>query len=609
MYTPSCHQIVLLAWLLMGVGPGCGSSSDDPSADVAGEMLTDVPGDQSSTLDEQTETLPGASCGNSECDAGENCLFCPQDCGCVCGDGVCTHGEFCVVCPQDCDCSNLAATPPMGWNSWNLYACDIDEVLFQETAQALVDSGMAAVGYRFVNIDDCWQTDRDEAGNIVVDEVRFPGGMKALAGHIHDLGLFFGTYTCAGTMTCQERPGSYLFEDQDMATYADWGVDYVKVDWCFSEGLDAPERYAAFRDAIADSGRQMVLSICNWGKQDPWVWGPETGDLWRTSGDIFDHAIGMSINLETTVPLAPFAVPGHWNDPDMLEVGNGGMTFEQYKAHFSLWSILAAPLIAGNDVRSMDEETRSILLNREVIDVNQDPLGVQGVVVHEEGSVRAFARPLTHDGWRAVVFFNSDVSQTGTGRVSWEELGLAPGTARVRDLWKHADLGEFSEGFEVEVGPIAAVMIRVEGEELSMPSGTASLSELDWKYMANFGGPVQRNRTADGSVLKLNGTEFLSGLGVSGGSRVIVHLGQRCRRFAATVGLDDRAGEVGSVQFTVWADGALLADSGQMLPGNAPVPFDVSVVGARELELRVMPGGDSTQDDLADWAEAIVVCD
>ncbi|MBM4371546.1 MAG: glycoside hydrolase family 27 protein, partial [Deltaproteobacteria bacterium] len=297
----------------------------------------------------------------------------------------------------------LAATPPMGWNSWNLFACDIDQDLILSTAEAMVESGMAALGYEYVNLDDCWQVDRDADGVIVADPERFPDGIAALADAVHALGLKLGVYTCAGTLTCQERPGSFGYEALDMATYAAWGVDYVKVDWCFAEELDAAERYGLFRDGIAATGREMMLSICNWGFQEPWVWGPETGQLWRTSGDIQDSLLPLLVNLFAVEPLAPFAGPGRWNDPDMLEVGNGGMDNDLYRAHFGLWAILAAPLLAGNDLRDMDPETLAILTNPEIIAVDQDALGLQAVLLRVTDGVRVYARPLAGDGIRAVL--------------------------------------------------------------------------------------------------------------------------------------------------------------------------------------------------------------
>src|SRR5215471_7029764 len=265
--------------------------------------------------------------------------------------------------------NHLARTPPMGWNSWNHFGCDVSAQLIRETADAMVASGLKDAGYQYVVIDDCWQVARDARGHLVADSARFPGGMKPLADYVHGRGLKFGLYTDAGRRTCQGRPGTYGSEDTDARTFAEWGVDYVKEDWCNAEGLESPVQYAKFRDALARSGRPIVFSICEWGSANPWEWGPATGNLWRTTGDIEDSWTSMLANLDLSGQHAAAARPGSWNDPDMLEIGNGGMTDEEYRAHFSLWAIMAAPLVAGNDVRTMSQATRDILTNREVIAV------------------------------------------------------------------------------------------------------------------------------------------------------------------------------------------------------------------------------------------------
>lgn len=554
------------------------------------------------------DSAQSPQCGDGSCDPQEDCLHCPKDCTCSCGDGVCTFGEFCVVCPADCDCSHGAATPPMGWNSWNLFACDIDEALVEETAEALVDTGLAAAGYRYVNIDDCWQVDRTALGVIVEDPVTFASGMGALADKVHALGLKFGVYTCAGPKTCQLRPGSYQFEQQDMQTYADWGVDYVKVDWCSAEDMNAKERFGLFRDAIAATGREILLSICNWGFQDPWIWGPTTGALWRTSGDIFDHVIGYNICLESAEPLAAFARPGHWNDPDMLEVGNGGMTDNDYRAHFSLWAMLAAPLLAGNDVRKMDEATREILLNAEVVAVDQDPSGLQAVVLDRQGKVKVYGRPLTLDGLRAVAFYNTDQLAAQMGVVTWAQVGLQPGDATVRDLWKHEELGSFANKFEVEVAPGAVVLVTIQGQEFE-PTADMPLSKHPWKYAAGFPTAVRKDQATNKGALSLEGTTYTTGLGMPGAARVVWHLGGQCSRFAAKVGLDDAADTSATVTFQVFSDGALRYDSGIVTSHGSATDVSVDLVGARELELVVTPASDSADSDMADWAEARIECE
>jgi len=369
------------------------------------------------------------------------------------------HTPSLAAHPAPAPAPALAPTPPMGWNSWNHFACDVNEQTIRETADAMVSSGMRDAGYRYVVIDDCWQVSRDGAGTLVADPQRFPHGIKALADYVHSKGLLFGIYTDAGTNTCQGRPGTLGHEVQDARTFAAWGVDYVKEDWCHARGLDAPTQYRKFRDALTHTGRPIILSLCEWGYNQPWDWAPKIGQLWRTTDDIEDKWGSMLSNLDQSAQHAAVAGPGHWNDPDMLEVGNGGMTDDEYRAHFSLWAVMAAPLIAGNDLRSMSDATRAILTNHEVIAVDQDSLGAQGILVSEgPPDLQVWAKAL-HDGSRAIVLFNrSDSSAKITA--SFHRAGLYGDSAMVHDLWSHRDLGTFGGSFATTVAPHAVVMIR-----------------------------------------------------------------------------------------------------------------------------------------------------
>ncbi|OLC74385.1 MAG: alpha-galactosidase [Gemmatimonadetes bacterium 13_1_40CM_4_69_8] len=356
--------------------------------------------------------------------------------------------------------NGLARTPPMGWNSWNHFGCDVSDRLIRETADAMVASGMRDAGYRYVVIDDCWQVVRDAQGRLVADSARFPDGIKPLADYVHAQGLKFGIYTDAGRKTCQGRPGTYGHEMEDARTFASWGVDYVKEDWCYADSLDAPVQYGKFRDALRAARRPIVLSICEWGSFSPWDWGPTTGHLWRTTTDIEDKWTSVLDNLDISAQHAAAARPGAWNDPDMLEVGNGGMTDGEYRAHFSLWAIMAAPLIAGNDLRTMTPATRDILTNREVIAVDQDSLGVQGTVVQEDPPEhQVWVKPL-RDGSRAVVLLNRSITADSI-TATWWRLRLPAGPALVRDLWAHADVGTFTDKFTTLVPAHGAVMVRV----------------------------------------------------------------------------------------------------------------------------------------------------
>ena len=362
----------------------------------------------------------------------------------------------------------LAPTPPMGWNSWNKFGCNVSEDLIRQMADAMVKSGMKDAGYQYIVIDDCWQVERDPSGNIVPDAKNFPSGIKALADYVHSRGLKFGIYSDAGSMTCAKRPGSLGHEYQDALKYAAWAVDYLKYDWCNTSTQDAKAAYTLIRNALNATGRPIVLSICEWGTAKPWLWGKSVGgNLWRTTGDISDKwetkekdSLGMLNILDLQNGIESYAGPGHWNDPDMLEVGNGGMTTEEYRAHFSLWAILAAPLIAGNDLRDMKPEIHDILTNKEVIAVNQDPLGSEGRRVLKDGDLEVWARQM-QDGSRAVVLLNRATTEKEIG-LFWENLGYPSHlSASVRDLWQAKDLGQFKGKFSAAVAPHSLVMVRV----------------------------------------------------------------------------------------------------------------------------------------------------
>lgn len=395
--------------------------------------------------------------------------------------------------------NGLALTPPMGWNSWNKFGCNVSEDLIKSMADGMVASGMKDAGYQYVVIDDCWQVSRDENGNIVPDAQRFPAGMKALGDYIHSKGLKFGIYSDAGEKTCAGRPGSMGHEYQDALMYAKWGVDYLKYDWCHTGKRNAEEAYSTMRDALKAAGRPIVFSMCEWGTAKPWLWAADTGNLWRTTGDIHDHwegrqkyknggccSLGMLDILDLQVGLESFAGPGHWNDPDMLEVGNGGMTTNESRAHFSLWAILASPLIAGNDLRNMSPEIKEILTNKEIIAINQDALGRQASRVWTSRSKDEITRPRQdgprqkeepteggnsgteiwskplNDGARAVLLLNRSASEAEIS-VPWATLGYPEHlSATVRDLWAHKDLGKFTGKFSAKVASHDVVVVTVK---------------------------------------------------------------------------------------------------------------------------------------------------
>ncbi|MGH7653448.1 MAG: glycoside hydrolase family 27 protein [Gemmatimonadaceae bacterium] len=368
-----------------------------------------------------------------------------------------------VTLPHD---NGLARTPPMGWNSWNHFGCNVSATLIRGVADAMAANGMRDAGYQYLTIDDCWQVARDAKGVIIADSSRFPDGIKPLADYVHSKGLKFGIYTDAGRLTCQRRPGSYGHEDLDAKTYASWGVDYVKIDWCNAEGIDAPTQYAKLRDALLHSGRPIVFSICEWGSNRPWEWAPAVGNLWRTTGDIQDRWNSVLTIVNLSSQYWQVARPGAWNDPDMLEVGNGGMTRDEYRAHFSLWAMMAAPLIAGNDVRAMLDSTRQaastreILLNRDVIAIDQDSLGVQGTIVQDNPpDLQVWMKPLA-DGSRAVLLFNR-ASVPSPVTANWRSVGIKTKEARVRDLWTHTDSTVATGRYTATVPSHGVVMLRV----------------------------------------------------------------------------------------------------------------------------------------------------
>jgi alpha-galactosidase len=358
--------------------------------------------------------------------------------------------------------ADLAQTPPMGWNSWNKFADKVDDKTVREMADAIVSSGMKDAGYVYVNIDDTWEGERDAQGDIQPNG-KFPD-MKALADYVHGKGLKIGIYSSPGPKTCAGFEGSYQHEAQDAKTWAAWGIDYLKYDWCSASKVyqpsDMPAVYKKMSDALKATGRPIVFSLCQYGLQDVWKWGASAGgNLWRTTGDIQDTWEKMAaIGFDKQTGLGQYAGPGHWNDPDMLEIGNGGMTRPEYVTHMSLWAMLAAPLLAGNDIRSMSDNTRDILTNKEVIAVDQDPLGQQGRLISKEGATEVWAKQL-ENGDLAVALFNRGGVMTGVA-VYWAILGLN-GKHKVRDLWRHESLGAMRDGYSADVQQHGVVMLRI----------------------------------------------------------------------------------------------------------------------------------------------------
>ncbi|KAF0094840.1 MAG: alpha-galactosidase [Puniceicoccaceae bacterium 5H] len=363
----------------------------------------------------------------------------------------------------------LAETPPMGWNSWNTFEVDIHEDMIREMADILVESGMKDAGYNYIVVDDGWEAlERDENGQLVPDPEKFPSGMKALADYVHSKGLKFGIHNCAGNLTCNGFPGGRGHEYEDARLYASWGVDYLKYDWCEHGTADAHETYSTMRDALYAAGRPVVFSLCEWGDSEPWKWAEDVGHLWRTTGDITDcydcqgeYDMGWKFVLGLQVGLSSYAGPGHWNDPDMLEVGNPGLSLTDSKAHFSLWCMLAAPLMAGNDLREMTPEILQILTNKEAIAVDQDPLGKQGYLFMQHPSKQIWVKELSDGDWAICIFNDGD--EPYTQRFNWAHYTFLDEDAiyTVRDLWQHEDIGRTDRKYEIRIAPHDVLMFRL----------------------------------------------------------------------------------------------------------------------------------------------------
>lgn len=374
----------------------------------------------------------------------------------------------------------LADSPQMGWNSWNSFACDINEKLIRDTADAMVKLGLKDAGYQYVNIDDCWHGKRDKDGFIHPDPERFPSGMKALADYVHGKGLKLGIYSDAGATTCGGKPGSRGHEYQDAKTYADWGIDYVKYDWCDTKGLSAQGAYTTMRDAIRAAGRPILFSMCEWGDNKPWEWAKDIGHSWRTTADIYpcwncelNHdafsRLGVLRILDRQAGLRRYSGPGHWNDMDMLEVGMG-MTPDEDRAHFAIWAMMASPLILGNDLRKMPESTLRILSNKEVIAINQDKAGIQAWKFFDDGKLEYWAKPLANSEWALMVLNRGEQAvsvdydwkaHSVSDELSKRAVDFKQATYTWRDIWGSKS-GDTSKKLNASVAPHSVLLLRLK---------------------------------------------------------------------------------------------------------------------------------------------------
>jgi alpha-galactosidase len=369
--------------------------------------------------------------------------------------------------------NGLAKTPPMGWNDWNSFGCNVSETLVEQTAAYIVSSGLKTAGYQYVNIDDCWMSSsRSSSGHLVPDPTKFPHGISGVATYVHGLGLKLGIYESAGTATCAGYPGSLNHETTDAADFAAWGVDYLKYDNCNNQGVDWQVRYNAMRNALAATGRAIVYSLCEWGQDNVWTWGAATGNLWRTTGDINASFGSMLSIFHSNVTLSQYASPGAWNDPDMLEVGNG-MSFTEDRSEFSLWSEMAAPLISGTDLRSATPATLSLYKNTGVIAVDQDTLGKQGHEVSASGGLDVLTKPLSN-GDVSVVLFNEN-SSTATISTTASAVGAASSSSyKLTNLWSNV-VTSTSGAISASVPGHGVVMYRVAAGTGTSIGGTTTI--------------------------------------------------------------------------------------------------------------------------------------
>ena len=539
----------------------------------------------------------------------------------------------------------LAPTPPMGWNSWNIFAKDINEVNIKAAADAMVSSGMRDAGYQYLVLDDAWMaSERDEKGALQADPVKFPKGMKDIGDYIHSKGLKFGIYEDRAYRTCQSLPGSFGHEQADMATFAAWGVDYIKMDSCSAEGNGrlSSEDYAIFRKYIEETGRPMVLSISDFGNA-AWVWGgKETSQLWRTGWDIrswmdsvyncADCSGGSHRSHPAFNGLWQFAGPGYWNDPDMLQVGNLKIKDDKVResanrAHFGLWCILAAPLMAGNDLPKMTDTVRDILTAPEVIAVNQDKRGVQGYKVFVDGKLEVYNKPLA-DGTTAVLLLNKGREEADI-TVTWEMIGLS-GKQPVRDLWERKDIGKFKDSFTAKrLGQHGNIMLKIGKKGKPVPTaprmplekytitrqGVTSLSDLYYAWR-DHSVPVY-NRTFEGNPIRIDGKTFERGFGCKSKAAFMFAGTERGDRLIGTVALDPSYQGDNQGRFRIFHEdyfgNRVLWDSGQMTKDSPAKTFDIKLQNYNCLMLtfdgRNTKDGKRANDVLGVFADPRVIAD
>lgn len=522
--------------------------------------------------------------------------------------------------------NNLALTPPMGWNDWNAYHCGISENAVTNNAAIIVANGLKAAGYQYVDIDDGWASSRDSNG-VIQAYTNFPDGITMVASYVHSLGLKLGVYTDDGTNTCStciselynpvgKDPGSFNYEYLDAFTYAQFGADYLKDDNCNAFGESGETVYGRMSDGLMKSGRPMVFCLCgsqNGNAKMYQSWSPDVGNYWRTTGDIGSTFASMISHIDPNSMTAFVAGPGRWNDPDMLEIGNGefATNLAAARTHFTMWCEMAAPLIMGNNLTTMSAQTLQILTNSEAIAVDQDPAGEQGVLVGGvKDSAEVWSKPLGYDfTTRAVALLNRNTANSAVITCSFTNLAFQAGTtATVRDLWAHQDLGTFTNSFTATVPPYTAMFLKIVGTPLtSPPPGTNYLSDEQPIYAYTGAGTIEPDKSIGGATITLGGVSYPHGIGVNSFSGVEYNLGGVCSRFQSTIGIDNEVGSKGTVIFEVFADGARIFKSGVMAGGSPAQNIDLDVTGVRRLTLGVDDADDGNSYDHADWADALVI--
>ncbi|WP_175813562.1 NPCBM/NEW2 domain-containing protein [Burkholderia contaminans] len=514
----------------------------------------------------------------------------------------------------------------MGWNAWNTFRCNVSETLIKNEADAIVSSGLKDAGYQYINLDDCWMGGRDATtGQLIGNPTTFPSGIKALADYVHGKGLKLGIYEAGNTRTCaviwDNYPaslgtGSVGYEALDAKTFASWGVDYVKYDHC--NGSSDRTTFSTMRDALAATGKPIFYSV---NLDYPGTGGASVdriADAARVNSDVNASFRSLLSQIDASNSLIGYAMPGYWNDMDMLEVGNLASD-DQNRVNMGMWAIMGSPLIIGSDITKDSASALAILKNPDVIAVSRDPLNMQAEKVREDtAGLQVWSKPLYPNGQRAVALLNRNATAASI-TVKWADLGLRRGTAQVRNLWTQTDLGPVTDQYAVQVPAQGIVMLKVTGTENAFPTGGTPLVNATPIYAANNWGPYEINMSngeqvrGDGTPLSIAGEGYKTGFGTAAPSQLGFRLGGTCTSFSVQVGVDDyfntKSGAAGhgNIVFQVWGDGRLLT-SVTMKPGVAAATLKNDVTNVSVLRLIARPADNSNWFDYADWIAPTVTC-